>query len=395
MKRFITSLCLTFALIMGFNTMASSQGFEAGKSYVYNEALPDTNYVMKLVIEIGRDGKTYKATIFSGKYKYNCPKGKVLRQEKLESVKCQNIVKEDAANFLLSRDELASSIQILQGSLKEPTRVITVYGLPPGPTSPNEMEFDKTYYFENPKVVHAELKGFSSDNLTIDAASVAGKTLYYNGEPGKNALIMIKVSDDGVTYNATIYSGQFKYKCNSAALDRDGGLEISECDPINKEDPNHETDVDPGPQQVSGSLTEIQREEIGTAPDAYQASGLRTLLYFSLDRTRTFGSTTNSKRSLQSDKMHAPVKPKMKRTPPRVTKDPLAQKLVTLKTLLKGGLITQKDYNTKRTAILKEMSGGKVDPIIQKLKRLKKLLDQKLISPADATYKRRQILDAM
>ena len=109
---------------MGFNTASLSQLFEGGKSYIYSEALPDTDYVVRLVIEIGKDEKTYKATILSGKYKYTCSKGKILSQEKLESVKCQNIVEKDAEKFLLGDDELVSPIQILQGSLKEPTRVI-------------------------------------------------------------------------------------------------------------------------------------------------------------------------------------------------------------------------------------------------------------------------------
>ena len=254
MKRFITSLCLTVALVMGFNTMASSQGFEAGKTYTYKEDLPDTDTVQRLSIKIGKDGKTYQATIFSGKHKYTCPRGGILAENKLELVKCDNIKETDADNILLGGDELADFSQSVGGKLDISERIINVFA----------------------------------------------------------------------------HTG--------------GGTHVT------------------------------------------PAAGLRSY-HFSLKRP--------FKRGFQSTSPVVKVKPKMKRTPPRVKKDPLAQKLVTLKTLLKGGLITQKDYNTKRAAILKEMSGGKVDPIVRKLKQIQKLLDQKLIPPADAAYKRRKILDNM
>ena len=255
MKKLTTTLCLTVALVMGFNTMASNQGFEAGKSYTYKEDLPDTDTVQRLAIKIGKDGKTYQATIFSGKYKYTCPRGKILAEEKLELVKCENIKETDADNILLGGDELADFSQSVGGKLDISERIINVF-------------------------------------------------------------------DQG------------------------------------------------------GSGT------AGHSP----AAGLRSY-HFSLKRP--------FKRGFQPTSPVVKVKPKMKRTPPKVKKDPLAQKLVTLKTLLKGGLISQKDYNAKRAAILKEMSKGKVDPIVRKLKKIQKLLDQKLITPADATYKRRKILDAM
>ena len=255
MKKLTTTLCLTVALVMGFNIMASSQGFEAGKSYTYKEDLPDTDTVQRLAIKIGKDGKTYQATIFSGKYKYTCPRGKILAEEKLERVDCENVKEEDVTNILIGGDELADQLQGVGGTINSPSRIINV--------------FDRSFT-------------------------------------------------------------------------------------------QHPNDV----------LAATERP-----------------YHFSLEKP--------FKRGFQSTSPGVKVKPKMKRTPPRVKKDPLAQKLVTLKTLLKGGLISQKDYNAKRAAILKEMSGGKVDPIIQKLKRLKKLLDQKLISPAAYEYKSRKILDAM
>ena len=154
-------------------------------------------------------------------------------------------------------------------------------------------------------------------------------------------------------------------------------------------------DIEDYSQRVTGTLNFPERiliflnnETFSQPPEEYDQ-------YFNFSLEKPF------KRGFQSASPMVTVKPKakrtiqIKRTPPRVKKEPLAEKLVTLKTLLKGGLITQKEYKAKRATILKEMSGGKVDPIVRKLKQVQKLLYMKLITPADAAYKRRQILDYM
>ena len=253
MKKLAATICLTSALVMGFTTASLSQLFEAGKSYTYQQELPDTDAVQRLAIKIGKDGKTYQTTIFSGKYKYTCAKGKILSGNKLERVACENVKESDVYEIVPTDYRYISPYHLVTGSLKEPTRIIEVF-------------------------------------------------------------------TEGHTSGA-----------------------------------------------------DLGQEERN--------------FYFSLEKP--------SKRGFQPTSPVVKVKPKGKRTPPRVKKDPLSQKLVTLKTLLKGGLITQKEYNTKRAVILKEISGGKVNPIVRKLKQIQKLLDQKLITPADATYKRRQILDGM
>ena len=166
MKKVTCTFCLTVGLVLGFNTASSSQRFEGGKSYVYNEALPETDYVMKLVIEIGRDGKTYKATILSGKYKYTCPKGKILSQEKLESVKCQSLIEKDADGFLIAGNEFVGPTQLLQGSLKEPTRIITGWGIPEeANTWENQQYLDKVYYFGTRKLFTTSLNGSSPEKV--------------------------------------------------------------------------------------------------------------------------------------------------------------------------------------------------------------------------------------
>ena len=244
MKRLVTSLCLTGALVMGFTTASSGQRFEAGTTYTYQQELPDTDTVQRLAIKVGENLRTYEATIYSGKYKYACRKGVILPSRKLTLVQCQPIDEFDADNILAGSDWLDDPEQTVAGTLYDPFRSIMV----------------------------SSQEGYGNS---------AGEKRFY-----------------------------FK---------RDGN--------------------DPVPTVTA--------------------------------------------------------KPKVKTTTPRVKKDPLSQKLVTLKTLLKGGLITQKDYNTKRAAILKEMSGEKVNPIVRKLKQIQQLLDQKLITPADAKYKRRKILDGM
>ena len=247
MKKLTTTVCLTVAFVIGFNTMASSQRFEAGKTYGYNEELPDTDTVQRVVIKVGENLRTYEATIYSGKYKYACRKGVILPSRKLTLVQCEPIDEMDADNILIGNDWLNNPKQEVSGTLYDPYRSIMVYTMN-GCCSSGDAEGEKRYHFK---------------------------------------------------------------------------MDIN----------------DPAPT--------VQ------------------------------------------------VKPKVKQTPPKVKKDPLSQKLVTLKALLKGGLITQKDYNTKRAAILKEMSGEKVNPIVRKLKQIQQLLDQKLITPADAKYKRRKILDDM
>ena len=162
MKKVTCTFCLTVGLVLGFNTASSSQRFEGGKSYIYNEAVPDTDYVMELVIEIGKEKKTFKATILSGKYKYTCSKGKILNHEKLVSVRYQNIVEKDADQFLISGNELANPMQILSGSLNEPTRIITVYGHGDGH---RETDFDKPYYFGTRKLFPTSLYGSSPEKV--------------------------------------------------------------------------------------------------------------------------------------------------------------------------------------------------------------------------------------
>ena len=166
MKKVTCTFCLTVCLVLGFNTASSSQRFEGGKSYIYNEAVPDTDYVMELVIKIGKEQKTFKATILSGKYKYTCPKGKILRREELEPVKCQNLVEKDADGFLIAGNEFGGPTQILQGSLNEPTRIITVWGIPPGTNAwENQQYLDKVYYFGTRKLFPTSLNGSSPEKV--------------------------------------------------------------------------------------------------------------------------------------------------------------------------------------------------------------------------------------
>ena len=122
MKKLTATICLTVALVMGFNTMASSQGFEAGKSQTYKEDLPDTDTVQRLAIKIGKDGKTYQATIFSGKYKYTCSKGNILSGNKLEEVTCEDVKEEDADTLLIGGHQLLDQSQSIGGALAEPER---------------------------------------------------------------------------------------------------------------------------------------------------------------------------------------------------------------------------------------------------------------------------------
>ena len=124
MKKLTATLCLTLALVMGITTASSGQGFEAGKSYTYKEDFPDTDTVQRLAIKIGKDGKTYQATIFSGKHKYTCSKGNILSGNKLEEVTCENVKEEDADTLLIGGAQLFDQSQSIGGALAEPERIL-------------------------------------------------------------------------------------------------------------------------------------------------------------------------------------------------------------------------------------------------------------------------------
>ena len=165
-------------------------------------------------------------------------------------------------------------------------------------------------------------------------------------------------------------------------------MDISECGDIDPADPNLDEVSIQSPYGSDTLTVEGSLDLVVGGNDGGMGRG--TKIEFTPDRQRLLHSPSIAD-PLKSNIPNTKARTQISKT----SAGPLSQKLVTLKTLLKGGLITQKDYNTKRADVLKEISGGKVDPTVQKLKRLKKLLDQKLISPAAYEYKSRKILDEM
>ena len=86
------------------------------------------------------------------------------------------------------------------------------------------------------------LAAFSSSSVvySMDPSSVAGKILFYDGERNSEASLEIRVSSDGRTYQATMRSGKYVYKCEKSNLLPNGFLDFAECGDMDDLDPNRE-----------------------------------------------------------------------------------------------------------------------------------------------------------
>jgi hypothetical protein len=127
--------------------------------------------------------------------------------------------------------------------------------------------------------------GFSYSSWAMSPASVAGKTLYYKGETGTDSRIELKITPNGNSYKATIFSGKYRYNCFSAPLLPDGMLDITECGEIDLSDPNAGTE----PLSTYGSYTLIVEGSLDLVIGGYDGGiGRGTRIEFTLDRERTF-----------------------------------------------------------------------------------------------------------
>jgi len=361
---------LFVASILFIPNYVFSQSTQSGKTYIYDQFLPDIEIKQNMQIEISEDGKTYSAKILSGKYIYNCKNGSIKPEGVLGETTCDPINSEDAFSILTGDDQLDNDDQLVGGSFFEPERHLRV-----------ENQFGrsstKTITFYNPRVTKSSLKNAKGTQGTpvLTCSNIADKLigntsyLYKQFLPDREQIqyVLLKFWPEK-NYKAKIFSGKYVYQCKKGFVTKDEFLSKTECDPMEENDASQillgAEELDGKSQYISGSIKEpIRVFEISTestGKDTSQIFVSKNLHFHEPKKVipdPPYQSVQNMKYYCSGDGFEAKFKRLQQRLNDMQIKsrgDSPEQKLKELKILFDSDLITQKEYDQKKKEILSE-----------------------------------------
>lgn len=370
----ILSICISFITSIEF-----SYALPPGKTYVYEQFQPDVDVKQSVTITVAPDGKSYEATIFSGKYQYTCEKGAIGANGTFDETPCGSIKIADEKDILVGTEELLNERQTLGGTLTEPERRYMVRA--PDPQGWDSEEKVKTTYFHNPQPVAQKTLSKTSksakpkDKLPPVCKNVSqtfvGDTEYlyqpYLGYSQKQYLV-IKLLAEKKFYKAKIWSGKNQYKCEKGLVESDGTLAETECDPVSLEEESiilaGSEQLDNRSQTVSGSMLDPKRS-LNITKEEGQASQLEyaTKEFFFVKPRKMFRKklVTNSNEFRDyclAETFEAQVKSLREQLQEAQIKhqdNASEYRLRQLKKLRDADLITQEEFERKKKDILSEL----------------------------------------
>tara|TARA_Y100001934_G_scaffold282080_1_gene394305 strand:+ start:1181 stop:2851 length:1671 start_codon:yes stop_codon:yes gene_type:complete len=175
-----------------------------------------------VTVQISNDSRSYRATFFSGKFRYQCEPSKISADGIFEFTSCGEIDRNDKNGQVdtTSRYNSEDIPIVLEGNLDQ----VVITDAADGTLNGNfliKIKFDRDFARETSvKQQNANFHPLKNNAIKI---------LHYKGERGSNVSATVRINTIKKRYQATFVRNKIKYECEPSSVSVDGIYEFTNC----------------------------------------------------------------------------------------------------------------------------------------------------------------------